>query len=227
MLEAARQLDLQAIAAEPYEYRGILHSEMAVILMACREHGIEYVIESGRARAQSTYILAKYLPGVAILSIDARPEHPDTVDGVKRVEGFANVCLFSGDGAILAPALCQKVTAPRPTAVLRDGPKGLPALEVMRRCFKHPHVKLDFVHDMRRLDHGQPSIFRLAAEHFPIARFTDEPSVREELGWMDEKILAAGGPVGPAHEQEYGSYGPTVGVFFNPASITLQQQTAT
>jgi hypothetical protein len=33
---------------------------------------------------------------------------------------------------------------------------------------------------------------------------------------MDANVLSANGPVGPAHEQEFGSYGPTVGVFLNP-----------
>ena len=51
--------ELLAIAAEPYEHRGILHSEMALIIHTCRRLSVEVVIESGRARGQSTYMLAK------------------------------------------------------------------------------------------------------------------------------------------------------------------------
>ena len=75
---------LEAIAAEPYEARGILHSEMALIIEACRRHDIKVMIESGRARAQSTYILAKYLPDVEIHSIEGR-NGPDQVFGIERV----------------------------------------------------------------------------------------------------------------------------------------------
>src|SRR5690606_37051495 len=101
--------------------------------------------------------------------------------------------------------------------ILCDGPKGAAAVAIIDRCFAHPHVVVGFIHDMRRLDHGGPSPHRAAAvERLPRHQFSDEPQMIAELAWMDEKVRQAGGPCGPKHEAEFGSYGPTVGVFYNP-----------
>ncbi len=226
MLETLSPAELRAIAAEPYEPRGILHSEVALIIHECRKAGIEVIVESGRARAQSTYMLAKYLPQVLIASIEARPEHPDSIFGTARIAGFDNVQTFTGDGKTGVPTLIDMATPEHSNvAVLLDGPKGLQALELLDKAFRRsPKVKLGFIHDMRKLDHGNRSPFRTAAEAiYPTAIFSDAADYAPLAGWMDSSILAAGGPVGPAHEREYGSYGPTIGVFFNP----LHQQTAT
>jgi hypothetical protein len=225
MLETLTPFELSAIAAEPYEHRGILHSEAALILHFCRAHGISAIIESGRARAQSTSMLAKYLPDVLVVSVEARPDHPDSIYGTARVAGFDNVQALTGDGKSAVPSIIDQVRDEH-IAVLLDGPKGLQALELLDKCFRRgPHVKLGFIHDMRRLDHGARSPFRTAAEAiYPTAVFSDGVGLAP-FAWMDNQILAAGGPVGPAHEREYGSYGPTIGVFFNPHP--LQQQTAT
>ena len=207
-------VDRQALAAEPYENRGILHSEMALIIEACRREKIEVVIESGRARAQSTYMLAKYLPDVEIHSIEGR-NGPDQAFGIERVANFANVTLYQGDGAHLLPGLCR-VNLAKPTAVLCDGPKGIAAVGVVEKCFRHPHVKLGFIHDMRKLDHGKPSPYRAAAQAvFPGAIFSDSPELVAGYAWMDVNIRASGGPCGPAWKQEHGSYGPTIGIFTN------------
>lgn len=215
-----------AIAAEPYEHRGILHSEMALIIEVCRRLDIQVVIESGRARAQSTTMLAKYLPDVEIHSIEGR-NGPDQIFGIERVAHLANVVLHQGDGSLLLPRLCE-AAAPHRTAVLCDGPKGIAAVGVVEKCFRLPHVRLGFIHDMRKLDHGGPSPYRAAAEAvFPGATFSDSPELVAGYSWMDVEIRAAGGPCGPAWKQEFGSYGPTVGVFHNHyhgLTSTLQQQ---
>ena len=213
-LEHLTQNELQAIAAEPYEHRGILHSEMALIIYTCRKLGVEVVLESGRARGQSTYMLAKYLPDVDIHSIEMRQD-ADAAFGIERCQNFPNVALYLGNGQTGLPALADKV-APRKTAVLCDGPKGIAAVGVIEKCFRRPHVVVGFIHDMRRLDHGQPSPYRAAAVAvFPNAKFSDDPALVAAATWMDAKVVEANGPVGPAHEQEFGSYGPTVGVFVN------------
>jgi len=214
---------LEQIAAEPYEARGIPHSEIALIIDTCRQQGVEVFIESGRARAQSTYMLAKYLPDVEIHSVDARPDHPDEAFARERLKGFSNVSLYIGDGAQCLPAMVRQ-SAPRPTAVLCDGPKGLFAVAVVERCFRHDHVRAGFIHDMRPIDHGAPSPYRAAAQAvFSSALFSDAPSYVSTTRWMDAKVVLANGPVGPDQERVFGSYGPTVGVFINPRK---QQQQA-
>ncbi len=209
-------LDLDALAAEPYEHRGILHSEMALIIHTALRLGVDVFIESGRARGQSTYLLAKYLPDVKVHSVELR-DHPDEVFARERLAGLGNLTLHNGDGNVLLPAIAAQ--SDRPTAILCDGPKGAAAVDIISRCFWQPHVLVGFIHDMRRLDHGGPSPHRAAAiAGLPNHRFSDDPAVVRGSSWMDERILAAGGPCGPKHEAEFGSYGPTVGVFLNSPS---------
>lgn len=208
---------LQQIASESYEPRGILHSEMALIIHTVRRLGVQVVIESGRARGQSTYLLAKYLPEVEVISLEFR-QTGDEEFAVQRLAGFGNVSLQFGDARQALPILAA-ASAPRPTAILCDGPKGAAAVDLLAQCFQFGHVKAGFIHDMRALDHGKPSPHRAAAlATFPDARFSDDPRLVAGSSWMDAAILAAGGPCGPAHESEFGSYGPTVGVIFNPVS---------
>ena len=215
MLTSLTQADLASIAAEPYETRGIPHSEMALILHTCRRLSIEVVIESGRARGQSTALLSKYLPDAKIYSVEQRSQHPDTVFGLERCASLPNVTLIDGDGRDALPRLAA-FAAPARCAILCDGPKGAAAVAVLEACFAYPHVIVGFIHDMRRLDHGAPSPHRAAAiARLPHHKFSDEQALTAASSWMDANVLAAGGPVGPAHEAEFGSYGPTIGVFFN------------
>ena len=203
----------QELAREPYEHRGILNSEIALILYVCRRLKIERLIETGRARAQSTYLLGKYLPDVQIYSVELR-SGPDETFGRARVAALGNVNLYTGDGMLLVPFLAARIE--RPTAILCDGPKGANAVAILERCFARPHVKVGFIHDMRRLDHGEPSPHRaVAIERLPKHRFSDDPAYVATSSWMDANVMRVRGPAGPDHEAEFGSYGPTIGVFFN------------
>lgn len=209
----------ESLAREPYAPRGILNSEMAVVLHTAKRLGIEVFIESGRAQGQSTYILAKYLPDVVVHSIEMRLT-PDEQIARLRLNGFANVNLHIGDGAQLIPQLVSD-HADKRIAILLDGPKGEKAVSIMEQCFRNPAVKVGFIHDMRKLDHGGPSPHRACAiARLPNAKFTDDPALVAGSSWMDAGIAAAGGPCGPQWEAVHGSYGPTLGVFLNP------QQTA-
>lgn len=203
-----------ALAREPYEPRGIPNSEMAFIIFSCQRLGIKVILESGRARGQSTYLLAKYLPDTKIHSIEMRKDHPDEAIAVKRLEGFKNVRLHYGQGDKMLPKLARH-TAPLPTAILCDGPKGVRAVGVLKSCFANKHVRVGFIHDMRKLDHGKTSIHRqVAVDTFPNHIFSDEDRFVTRSRWMDDPVVAASGPVGPEHEAVFGSYGPTVGAFF-------------
>lgn len=219
MLDTLTPAELEAIAAEPYESRGILHSEMALIIHTCRRLGIEVVIESGRARGQSTYMLAKYLDAM-IHSVELR-DHPDERFARDRLAPFANAILYNGDGREIIPRVADGHG--RPVAVLLDGPKGAAAVSILEECFRSPHVRVGFIHDMRRLDHGAPSPHRAdAIARLPNHAFSDDPRIVAAASWMDANIIASGGPAGPAHEAVFGSYGPTVGVFLNPDGLNQQ-----
>jgi hypothetical protein len=206
----------RALAQEPYEARGIIHSEMALLIYTVRQFGINRIIESGRARGQSTYLMAKYLPDVEIHSVELR-ETPDSAYGIDRVKGFSNVTLYWGDGRDVLPWLADN--SEKPTAVLCDGPKGGQAVDVLLDCFSRPQVKVGFIHDMRILDHGKPSPHRAAAvARLPNHLFSDHYKLVEEWSKLDAKVAEAGGPCGPQFEAEFGSYGPTLGVFMNTST---------
>lgn len=188
---------------------------MGLIIQICRRLDIRVVVESGRARGQSTYMLAKYLPDVEIHSVELR-DHPDEVIARERLAEFKNVHLISGDGAELLPYFAQKGCQGIRTAILCDGPKGKAAVDIIAQCFASPWVQVGFIHDMRKLDHGGPSPHRAAAiSAFKHHAFSDEDRLVTSSSWMDANVIAAGGPCGPAHQAEFGSYGPTVGVFIN------------
>jgi hypothetical protein len=198
---------------------------MALIIETCRRLGIQVVIESGRARGQSTYMLAKYLPEVEIHSIELR-DHPDELFAQERLKPFQNVTLWTGDGKEAVYSMAAGRTYGH-TAILCDGPKGAAAVDIIARCFELSHVRVGFVHDMRTLDHGGPSPHRAyAVERFPDAAFSDDPRIVDRTKWLDANVIAANGPVGPEHEKEFGSYGPTVGIFVNRRPIPHQAQSS-
>lgn len=206
-------MDLKMLAAESYEARGILHSEMAIIIATIRAAKCDTVIETGRYRGQSTYIMAKYLPDVQIHSIERRVTRNEVI-ARRRLEPFSNVTLHMGEAVVGVPELIEEFKD-KTVAILFDGPKGFEALSLLTAAFESPHVVLGFIHDMRKLDHGEPSLYRAAAAKVPGTMFSDDPDLVSKLRWMDKAIMDSGGPCGSVHESEYGSYGPTVGAFFN------------
>lgn len=201
------------LANEAYEARGIFNSEMALAIGTCADRGIEVILESGRARGQSTYLLAKYLPNVKVCSIE-RFRDDDALFCERRLEGFNNVTLFYGDGRSLIPSLLN-VYEGQKIAVIMDGPKGHPALELLESV--KASVEVGFIHDMRKMDHGGASSFRLEAEKWPGAFFTDDPDYVDATKHMDAPVVALG--IAANWKPHYigneyiGSYGPTLGVF--------------
>lgn len=214
------QEELIAISNEPYELRGILHSEMALIIHTIRELNVEVVVESGRARGQSTYMLAKYLPNCKIYSIERR-NSPDEEFARERLKNFPNVELHIGECADGLKKALDK-NSNKYVAVLLDGPKGEEAVNLICRSFIQHNVLAGFIHDMRLLDHGKPSPHRASAvAKLYKCAFSDTLAVTQATAWMDAKILESGGPCGPDHEAEFGSYGPTVCVALNSLGVTV------
>lgn len=208
------QIELSNIASEAYEARGILPSEMALIIHTMRKHKIELVIESGRARGQSTYMLGKYLPNVKIISLETLLSQ-DELFARERLRSFQNVTLLMADSKAILPKIVN-IYQDKRIGILLDGPKGEKAVNLLQKTFEYPNVIVGFIHDMRKLDNGKPSPHRAAAlEKFPDCRFSDDPRIIKAASWMDEKARELGASVGPEHEAIFGSYGPTLGVFLN------------
>jgi hypothetical protein len=193
---------------------------MALIIHTIRELGVEVVVESGRARGQSTYMLAKYLPNCKIYSIEHR-DSPDEEFARKRLKKFENVELHMGSCSDAIKKALDRHTA-KYVAILMDGPKGLEAVNILARSFIQKNVLVGFIHDMRLMDHGGPSPHRAAAvDKLYKCAFSDTLAITQATSWMDAQILAAGGPCGPEHEAEFGSYGPTVCVALNSLGVSV------
>mgnify|MGYP001765801914 CR=1 FL=1 len=225
---ATRALVLDAVAAYPrreelgtesYETRGVFNSEMAAILAVCHRLGIDMVVESGRARGQSTRILAKYLAstGVALHSFE-RARNADTEHADRQLAGAPNTTLHYGDARIAIPALLAGTTAKR-IAVLIDGPKGRKALDLLDAArAANPAVVVGFVHDLSNREKGRPNYARRAAERdYPGAFFTDDETYVAATRHLDANISVVNdGTTWEPYRMgglDIGSYGPTVGIF--------------
>lgn len=132
----------------PYERKGIFHSEMLLVLASIEALGIEHVIESGRARGQSTELIARFCGEreIPFDSVELLRSTDDAEVAEERLKGLSSsVNLHYGDAFELLPPLIGR----RPTLVLIDGPKG-PRQEVLCiECLRHESVKGVLLHDTR------------------------------------------------------------------------------
>ena len=207
---------LKEIGEESYEPRGIFNSEMALVLGLSRELKIDLFIESGRARGQSTYLLAKYLPDVEIHSFE-RKRNADAAFAEQRLAGFSNLKLHYGNAHTTILPLIRAHPSRR-LALLLDGPKRRRAMELLAESIAiSAGMVLGFVHDTAALDHGRPSASRGFAEaYFPSMFFSDAPAYVAATSALDGPVWAIDEK--RSHWRPYvgdggdaGSYGPTIG----------------
>jgi len=135
------------VAPLDYETKGVLLSEMLflyAVVEVLREAGTQpgRLLESGRARAQSTLIASLCLPDLPIVSVERNPDHEDAAVAERRLRGRDNVeCLF-GDSRIV---LAQR-TQPG-DVVLIDGPKDFRALKLAARLLRNNKPGAVLIHD--------------------------------------------------------------------------------
>src|SRR3989344_8335443 len=109
----------------PYETKGVLYSEILFMLALLKDVSVSRIVESGRARGQSTLLLAKVFPHAQIISLEYNQNSPDVPVANKRLQGLENVSLLFGDSCKLFPEMVQAGDA-----VIIDGPK---MFKVVRR----------------------------------------------------------------------------------------------
>lgn len=149
----------------PYERKRILYSEMFLFYLGARHAGARRLIESGRARGQSTLLMSLLFPELEIVSFEFDRDSPDVPVAAKRLAGCANVELRFGDATAMLPALLRP-----DDVVLIDGPKGMRGLRLALRCLAFQRCPALFVHDMI-----QGSVERAFADrHLPEALYSDD-----------------------------------------------------
>ncbi len=207
----------------PFEARGILNSEMLAIVALVKRLGVEVVIESGRFRGYSTWVLAEALrrARVAIVSIDMLKDD-NTLFAERRLRPYRNVRIVYGDAQRQVEAFVRKYRS-RKIALLFDGPKGAPAYELFCNALNlGANVAVGFFHDCRRPSEGMENPSRdIIGSYFDRIFFTDDAEYVARFRDLDAPCLARGDSIDEHSWRPYmkgtrkiGSYGPTLAVVF-------------
>ncbi|MEN6334740.1 MAG: class I SAM-dependent methyltransferase, partial [Phycisphaerales bacterium] len=209
--------DAGAIAADyqerirniPYQEKGMLFSELLLVVAAASSLKPKQVLESGRARGQSTYVLGACLPQFKVVSVERDPDSSDVPIAESRLGGLPNVAMLYGDAQVLLPALVQ----PGDVVVI-DGPKSFRAVRLALLLLRTGRPACVFLHDVHK---GLPERQFLDRE-IPAAFFSDDEQFVKQFSHLDKPCwdtIADDGLTGwQPHrfngvEQE--SYGPTLG----------------
>jgi len=142
-------LSLKAVSSK-FEPKGIFHSEMLMVLALQHYYNIEHIIESGRARGQSTEMIARICQKYHLRfdSIEFDQDSPDVVVAEKRLKPFQLFgALHYGDSFDILPNI---LTDNKNTMIIIDGPKGVLGLKLGLSMLTHPNIKAVLFHDSHR-----------------------------------------------------------------------------
>jgi predicted O-methyltransferase YrrM len=191
---AARDLDAYRarVARLPYERKGILYSELFFFQICASRARPRRILESGRARGQSTLLLAVAFSELPVVSIEFDRDSPDAPVAKERLRSCRNVELHFGDATRLLPALAQAGDV-----ALIDGPKGFRALRLALRLLAQGRARMIFVHDVGR---DTPER-RFLEKHLPRTLYSDDPRFAGIAHVLD---AAASGHIPVGHRWEAG-----------------------
>ena len=184
----------------PRARKGIRHSELLFFYALAAPQQPARIIESGRARAQSTLVLSRLFPLASIVSVEADPNSADVAIAAERLRGCANVDCRFGDSISLLPELVEPGDV-----VLIDGPKGFRALKLALRLLRTGHASAVFVHDLWL----GSTTRRFVDRALPSALLSDEPRWVERYAKVDSNKAIPP----PAKPGERRAYGATLGYF--------------
>ena len=95
------------IGNTPYEIEGIFYSEMLLFVSLAKYFGVNLIIESGRARGQSTKIISECFkqPHYKIKSIESQKYSADVKVSYRRLKDYKNLKLIFGNSFDIIPKL--------------------------------------------------------------------------------------------------------------------------
>ncbi len=191
---------LAAAADLSHEPKGIRRSEMFFFFASVASFQPARIVESGRARAQSTLVLAKLFPETTIVSLESDAASPDVAIAAERLRDYPNVECRFGDSLALLPELVQPGDV-----VLIDGPKDFRALKLAFRLLRNQQPAVVFVHDLWLGSPAREFVDRALRS----ALLSDEPAWVQRYASLDSQL-----PVPPAAGPEMRrAYGATLGRF--------------
>jgi predicted O-methyltransferase YrrM len=182
------------------ETKGIRRSEMFFLYASVAALNPARIIESGRARAQSTLVLARLFPGASIVSFESDQASPDVKVAAERLRDCGNIDCRFGDSLLLLPKLVEAGDI-----VLIDGPKDFRALKLAFRLLRSGKPAAVFVHDLWL---GSPAR-RFVDRYLPSAVLSDEPQWVQRYASLDSSHRAP--PLAFSDLRQV--YGATMGCF--------------
>jgi predicted O-methyltransferase YrrM len=198
--EAWLPIYLEKTRGLSHEKKGIRRSELFFFYALVAPLKPKRIVESGRARAQSTLVLAQLFPGASIVSLESDPDSLDATVAAERLRECDNVdCLF-GDALLLLPKLVEAGDV-----VLIDGPKDFRALKLAFRLLRSGKPLAVFVHDLWL---GSPAR-RFVDRYLPSALLSDDPGWVQRYALLDSRRR----PPPPVSNTVRHAYGATMGCF--------------
>jgi len=164
------------------EMKGIRRSEMFFLYAAVADLEPVRIIESGRARAQSTLVLSSLFPKASIISIEFDAASPDIAVAAERLKARANVECRFGDSRLLLPELLQAGDV-----ILIDGPKDFRAVKLALRLLRTGKPAAVFVHDLWL---GSPAR-RFVDRYLATAFLSDHPEWVRRYSRLDSSSRTA------------------------------------
>lgn len=132
--------------SNPYQIKGIFHSELLMFITLAKHFGIKNIIESGRARGQSTEMIGRfaYKNDILFHSIESNNRGEDCEIAEARLKNIGiSVRLHYGDSFKIMPPLI----ANKKTLILIDGPKGSGMIKLCQDVLNYPDVIGVCLHD--------------------------------------------------------------------------------
>lgn len=198
--EACLPIYLERTQGLSHEPKGIRRSEMFFFYASIADLNPARIVESGRARAQSTLVLAKLFPQAAVVSLESDPSSPDVAIAAERLRGCPNVECRFGDSLLLLPPLVETGDV-----VLIDGPKDFRALKLAFRLLRSGKPAAVFVHDLWL---GSPAR-GFVDRSVPSAVLSDDPEWVQRYAALDSSRHVPP----PAPNEPRRAYGATMGCF--------------
>lgn len=211
---------LNAISEIQHEIKGPMNSEMLLFCALSKYLNVSGAIESGRARGNSTEIIARYFensPSVSVYSVEFLKYTSDSLIAMQRLYGrYSNLTLQYGNADFVLPRLCSSVDN---CTVFIDGPKGLYAIKLAVYLLKNPKVKAVFIHDCHKGSETRDIIDKI----FPNVFSTDQLDFVREFSDLDEQCWEVykgwkgyeGWEPYKRGENKMKSYGPTLSMILN------------
>ena len=215
----------------PFEIKGILNSEMLLFVSLAETLGVKHIIESGRARGQSTEVIARWLAesisSTRFDSIEFDSESEDVAIAESRIRASGYpVNLHYGDAFELLPEIINIDDDKK--IILIDGPKGVDAVILGLEALANSKVVAVCIHDVHKDDNY---LRGLLEKYWPTLFASDNKEYVDMFRYMDQNCwdehqkhsqFKGWGPY-KRGKKVMKSYGPTLICLFNCASEKQHQ----